>query len=167
MPSIRQRNIAPGSGLGEIHIRTFEDVTQPADYAENFVFPRATRIWLMEMGLSVANITTTGSMAAEAGYLAAGLDGTEAMLTDLADTVLYTHVGQAIYEVVADNNWVAERARDHQPYLAALERGMGQGANAFDSQTNMHIQLAIRKTTTTLFDGFAWMNLKVWYPEDE
>ena len=67
MPSIRQKNIAPGSGLGEIYLRTYPDVTQPGDYAENFVFPRATRIWLMEMGMSVANITGT-SMAAEAGY---------------------------------------------------------------------------------------------------
>lgn len=167
MPSIRQRNIAPGSGVGEIYIRTYVDVTQPGDYAENFVFPRATRIWLMEMGMSVADITTTGSMAAEAGYLAAGLDGSEDLLTDLSDTVLRTHVGVSAYEITADNNWVAERAAPNQWYLAALENGLGQKANGFDSETNMHIQLAIRKTSVTGFDGFAWMMLKIWYPEDE
>jgi len=167
MPSIRQKNIAPGSGAGEIYVQTFLDVTQPADYAEVFVFPRATRIWVMEMGLSVSNITTSGSMAAEVSYLAAGLDGTEDLISDLSDTVLRTHVGVSVFEIVADNNWVSERAASHQPYLAALQDSLGQGVSAFDGETNMHIQLAIRKTSVTLFSGFAWMNLKVWYPEDE
>jgi hypothetical protein len=170
MPSIRQKNIAPGSGLGEILIQTDQE-TSTADYAENFVFPRATRIWLMEMGTCCLNITGT-SMAAEAAYLAAGMDGTEVLISDLMDTVLYTHEGVSAYELTADNTWVAERCAAHQPYLAALEAGRGNdnqglGSNGFDSETNMHIQLAVRKTAITLYDGWAWMKLKVWYPEDE
>jgi hypothetical protein len=40
------------------------------------------------------------------------------------------------------------------------------GVNAFDGKTNMHLYLQINKTTITAFDGYCWMKVRAFYPED-
>ncbi len=135
---IRQRNVAPGSSLGEFYIRTRAHPTAANTYGEVFVFPRASRIQLMELGMSVSAITTSGDGArAVADYLAAGLDGSEDLIQDpvtAAYTTLHTHVGVAAYELAAIG-WRGERAPDNQPYLAQLiqQVGDGQQLHTFDS----------------------------------
>lgn len=169
---IRQRNVAPGSALGEFYIRTRAHPTAANNYGEVFVFPRASRIQLMELGLSVSAITTSGAGArANVMYLAAGLSGSEVLIQDPVTSNyvdLYTHVGNALYDL-AGPGWRAERCAENQPYLAQLiqQAALGQKANSFDSETNLHIRLGLDMDSVTVFTGYAYAHIKVWYPEDE
>lgn len=170
-PSIRQRNVAAGSSLGEFYIRTRAHPTAANDYGEVFVFPRASRIQLMELGVSVGAVTTSGNgAAANVAYLPAGLVGSEVLIQDpetASYTLLHSHVG-TVYELGVVG-FRAERAADNQPYLAQLlnRATFGQGSNSFDDETNMHIRLGLLMDSVTVFTGFAYAHIKVWYPEDE
>lgn len=169
---IRQRNVAPGSSLGEFYIRTRAHPTAANDYGEVFPFPRASRIQLMELGVSASAITTSGAGArANVAYLAAGLSGSEVLIQDpvtASYATLYTHAGVAAYEL-GGVGFRAERAAGNQPYLAQMiqQAAFGQKANSFDTETNMHIRLGIDMDAVTVFTGFAFAKIKVWYPEDE
>jgi len=170
MQGIRQRNVAPGSSLGEVFLQTYLHPTAANDYGEVFVFPRASRIQITELGISCGVLTGT-SMAAEIAYLAAGLVGTEALIQDAITggyATLYTHVGGA-YELTAAG-FATERADHGQPYLAQLlnKSTDGQGSNAFDSETNLHFRLGINVTAITVSTNtYAFCRAKIWYPEDE
>jgi hypothetical protein len=167
MGGMRQKNVAPGSGLGEMFLRTFLD-SSTTDYGELFVFNRATRIWVTGVGMGCSSHTGLTTVAVQLGYLAAGLVGTEDLL-DIGeiDTVLHDQAG-GVYELDDENQWSAQRCDAHQPYLWKIEAPTAQGQNAFDTDKNLHLMLGMVKVgSPSAFVGAAWMTVRVWYPEDE
>lgn len=168
MQGIRQRNVAPGSALGELFFRTDPETGTANDYGQVFVFPRAVRIDIVELGIAANSFTGTGA-SAQISYLATGLDGNEALIqTPLTAgyTSLYNHNGTA-YDIAAAG-FRCERAESNQGYLAQLlqQTSHGQIKNSFDSETNLHFRLEVNKDTLSLWDGFAWCKARIWYPED-
>lgn len=64
--------------------------------------------------------------------------------------------------------WRAFRATPEQKFLAELIGGAtGFAAHDYDTNENGEVILEIQKTTLSVFDGFAWLQLRVFKSRDD
>lgn len=167
----RLRNVHPNSALGELRLQTFLNVLA-VDYGQIFVFPRAEEVRVMEVGLAVESHTGLTEAHLEIAYPNVGLVGTESLIDDdgTLDAAFTTILNDnaTAFDVNAAG-WMARRADPAlgQEYLCRVVRGQGEGQNAFDDFHNLALRLAIGMTGASALNDYAWMNVRVFYPEDK
>lgn len=162
---IRQRNIQPGSGVGEFTL--FSDIlaSQTGNHAVAHPFANIARLDLVELGIACTNFGGTSPTADLVVSTKDMVDSTlnmDATVGPVGHTTIYTN--PATYQVTSTDEWSQNRA-GRGGYLARVDAPTGvNDLNNLDTIIP-RVLLSLGGTTPD-FSGWYWAVFRAWYARE-